>query len=374
MSNSLLKIDQHDAEEASDESFSDEAPLQQPPVWRRRKFVKGAGLSLVVAAVLGTVCMMIRGDPESPNSARHLMHSQEFRHAVRERVLLSANSQGHRLSPEDVDKEIAQDLDAVFTYVDKNYPEISEKLKHGDLRKDQSSALIDLVARQHDKRLKELGEKTIKVVLKNVLFGPKAVRERLIEEFRPQMPQLMALYKDVVPPPIREAKAKWYKDMHKKKVAQAEENALSGALEFLLHPRAISIMKTFGNPAEQANQTSAVANRQLTAPAPTPAPPSALDKLEAPTASKLGVGITGFALNSVNLLVMELSQLLEFTMPWWGWLLTLLPGVSLGTTSCIIAPITKSYADFWCLDFLMFTGIQALEVLVAGAYTFVQDD
>merc|ERR1719310_2231764 len=118
-------------------------------------------------------------------------------------------------------------------------------------------------------------------------------------------------------------------------------------------------MKTFERPSNQSSANQ-VAERRLQV------------QLEQPMSVKLGVGITGFVLDSVNTLVIELSQLLKFKMPWWGWLLTLLPGVSLGTTSCIIAPIEKFYADFWCIDFLMFTGLQALEVLVNSAWTFIQ--
>jgi hypothetical protein len=345
MGKSLLSVDPQLDEEASD---SDEASTGLS-MWRRRGFLKGAGLSLVVAAVVGTVCMMMRSNVPSANSAHHLMHSQEFHRAVRERVLLTASANGHTLSADDVDREISQDLGNIFVQLDQKFPEISQKLKDGILPQDQSKALLKMVERQHDKRLKELGEKAIRVVLTNALFGPKTTRERLLQKFQPDMPELMAMYKQIVPAPVREAKAKWYESMRKKTGGEAQASSqFDGAWEFLLHPRAISIMKTFGSPA---NQTSVPAERRLST-----------------TPTKLGVGITGFVMNSVNMLVVELAQLLDFGMPWWGWLLTLLPGVSLGTTSCIIAPITESYADFWCIDFLMFTGMQALEILATSSW------
>lgn len=368
VSGALLQVNhEHDPEEASDES--DDTPITQPPVWRRRSFVKGAGVSLVFAAVLGTLCVMFRSSTQSPNSAHHLMHSRGFHNAVEQRVLLTASSNGHALPARKVDREISQDLSEVFTHLEKNFPDLSQKLKNGELPQDQSKALLKMIELQHDKRLKDLGEKAIQVVLANAFFGPKAVHEQLVQKFKPEMPKLIALYKQTVPPSIREAKAKWYSELRKKDAAAAEAAAnspLNGAWEFLTHPKAISIMKTFGTPP---NETSAVvaptrAERRLTSGS----------GLEQDKPVKLGVGISGFVMNSVNLLVMELSQLLDFKMPWWGWLLTVLPGVSLGTTSCVIAPIEKSYSDFWCLDFLMFTGGQVLEVLVAGAAEFVQDD
>lgn len=335
---------------------------------RSRKLAAG-GVAFAAAAVLGTVLVMSsRPSAPSTKSAQHLMQSVAFHHAVRERVLLTASQNGQRdLDVNAVDQEISQTLIRVVDQLENHFPDVSKKLKGSDLPEEQANGLVALLQRSHDERLKTLGTEAIEIVVENAVWGPKAIREQLNKKLKPEMPQLLAMYKKIVPAPIRDARKKWA--LHEKKermeAAAAGKESKEGSWEFLLHPSSLGIMKSFGFSGNHSSSTLQVESQLSPAVAPAARQLQATQQF-AP-AVKLGVGITGFVLLSVNTLIIELSQLLNFEMPWWGWLLTLLPGVSLGTTSCLISPIEKAYSDFWCIDFLMFTGLQALEVMVTGA-------
>merc|ERR1719335_1182059 len=89
----------------------------------------------------------------------------------------------------EVDREIADSLSKVLNKLEKDFPSVYEQLKTV-LPEDQKKSLVKLLGRMHDERLKKLGQKAIGVIVQNALAGPKGIRQRLVEEFRPELPEL----------------------------------------------------------------------------------------------------------------------------------------------------------------------------------------